>query len=89
MKTIVLLSLLSFSFNSFAADPATRACRVLDETGAVIVAHESPRCQTEIREMVKKQRCAPGLKLAVTFIAQGSNGKDLKPLTMNITCPRR
>jgi hypothetical protein len=87
MKTMVLLSLL-LSPIAFA-DDTPRPCRLLDETGAVILTHESAKCQTEIREMVKKERCLPGLKFSVTFIGQGSSGRELKPLTMNIICPRR
>ena len=87
MKISILLSMLITSVA--LADEQVRSCRILDETGAVIATHESAKCQTELREKVKLEKCSPGQKLVYTFIGQGSSGKDLKPITMNIICPRR
>lgn len=68
-------------------------CRVLDETGTLVVEHDSDgttlKCQGEVREKVKALRCAPGKKLSYRYIGESGPGKEGKPVTMNITCPKK
>jgi len=63
-------------------------CKVTDEAGAVVLEHDSEgttiKCQGEIREKVKAEKCEPGKKLALQYLADGG-----KPIAMNITCPKK
>ncbi|MFT3710984.1 MAG: hypothetical protein QM817_25440 [Archangium sp.] len=94
MNKLIALVVSSSLFASAAfAEEKKSACRLMDETGTVVLQHESEgttiKCQFEIREEIKKQRCESGKKLTFTYVGQGGTGKDLKPIQMNITCPRR
>ena len=80
-----------------AAAPATDEkkkgthCKALDETGAVQLEHDSEgssiKCQTELREKVKAEKCEPGKKLEWKFVGE-SMGKEMKPTSLTITCPK-
>ena len=68
-------------------------CKVIDETGAVVVEHDSEgttiKCQGEIREKVKAAKCEPGKKLTYQYVSESAPGKEGKPVGMNITCPKK
>ncbi|MBL8909422.1 MAG: hypothetical protein JNM17_01845 [Archangium sp.] len=93
MKKLIVAALL-IAVPAFADEKKGSSCRLLDDKGTEILKHDSEgtsiKCQFEIREEIKKQRCeSTGQKLTFTYIGQGGTGKDLKPLQLNITCPRK
>jgi len=67
-------------------------CKALDETGAVQLELDSEggsiKCLSEIREKVKAEKCAPGKELEWKFVGE-SMGKELKPSSLTITCPKK
>src|SRR5262245_37971263 len=87
-------TLLAVAFTLLAADSNPDAgkkgthCKVTDEAGAVVLEHDSEgttiKCQGEIREKVKAEKCEPGKKLALQYVADGG-----KPIAMNISCPKK
>jgi hypothetical protein len=68
-------------------------CKVMDEAGAVLLEHDSEgttiKCQGEIREKVKAEKCEPGKKLALQYVGESAPGKEGKPSAMNISCPKK
>jgi hypothetical protein len=69
------------------------SCRLVDSNGVAVLTHETygsaARCQSEIREAVKRQRCWAGRRMAFSYVGEGVNGRELRPITMYVTCPRR
>ena len=67
-------------------------CKALDETGAVQLELDSEgssiKCMGELREKVKAEKCAPGKKLDWKFVGEAM-GKELKPTSLTITCPKK
>jgi hypothetical protein len=66
-------------------------CKAVDgET--VVLEHDSEgsaiKCQSELREKMKAEKCEPGKKLELQFIGEAF-GKTMKPTSFTITCPRK
>ena len=101
MNRLVAVAVLSSAAVVFAADaPADGGekkkgshCKLVDETGAVVVEHDSEgttiKCQGEIREKVKALKCEPGKKLSLQYIGESAPGKEGKPVPTNISCPKK
>lgn len=76
------------------AKPAGKGthCKALDETGAVALELDSEgssvKCQNELREKVKAEKCSPGKKLEWKFVGEFM-GKETKPTSLNVTCPKK
>jgi hypothetical protein len=100
---VLLVSALALAADPPAAAPAEEKktegkkkgshCKVMDEAGAVVVEHDSEgstiKCQSEIREKVKGEKCEPGKKLAYQYVGESAPGKEGKPIAMNITCSKK
>ncbi|MFT3710202.1 MAG: hypothetical protein QM817_21455 [Archangium sp.] len=67
-------------------------CKVLDDSGTVVAELDSEgtsvKCNTEIREKVKAEKCEPGKKLEFKFIGEAL-GKETKPTNLTVTCPKK
>ena len=64
-------------------------CKSLDEAGKVVAEAESTGgvlgCRGELREKLKKDHCAAGKVLKLSFVAV-ADGKDAKPSSFQVTC---
>jgi hypothetical protein len=100
MKQLIAVAVALYAAAALAAEAADGGekkkgshCKVMDETGAVIAEHDSEgttiKCQGEIREKVKAEKCEPGKKLAYQYVGEASPGKEGKPIAMNISCPKK
>jgi hypothetical protein len=65
-------------------------CKVVDESGAVVAELDSDgtsvKCNMELRDKVKAEKCEPGKKLEYQFIGEAL-GKETRPSAFSVTCP--
>jgi hypothetical protein len=75
--------------SSSSAEAESTHCKALDEAGKVVAETDAKggalSCRGALRSLIRKEQCAPGKKLKLSFVAV-VGGKEEKPTSLSITC---